>query len=228
MMKEDLPPLELWIQDIQSYLYKVIAGPMEEAGFKFDKYNYSFIRKHGKTTQEFGFLFVNQFPVNYRINFMLQIRHKKVKEVKSAFFQSLKRDDFKLSSLLTIFRDFGEHGKDSRMKDYIIFGNRELFDAGESISKILQYEAIPLCDQLSNLNDLDNFYTIRNGWSVTNFSIDNIISELIIAKLNGKRNFQQLYEQIIDRIERKDSDRRIDTDASVIVERCYQFIVKKY
>jgi len=228
MMKEDLPPLELWIQDIQSYLYKIIAVPMERAGFKFDKYNYVFTRKHGKHAQEFGFLFVNQFPINYRINFMLQVHNKKVKEVKSAFFQSLKRDDFNLSSLVTSLRDFGEHSKDSRLKDYIIFGNKELFAAAESISKILQYEAIPLCNQLSNLNDLDNLYTIRNGWSVTNYSIDNITSELIIARLNNKRNFQQLYELIADRIERKDSERRIDTDAGVIVERCYQFIMKKY
>ncbi|MBS1600538.1 MAG: hypothetical protein JST75_20090 [Bacteroidetes bacterium] len=227
-MKEDLPPLELWIQDIQSYLYKIVNVPLGKAGFKFDKYNYSFERKYKKNTQDFGFLFVNQFPVNYRVNFMLQIRNKKVKEAKTAFFHSLNRDDFKLNSLAILLRDFGEPVSEPGKKDFIIFGNKELFDAAESISKILQYEAIPLCDQLSDLNDLDTFYDTRNGWSVTNYNIDNIISELIIARLNRKRNFQKVYEQIADKLQKKDSIRKIDTDASLIAERCYQFILKKY
>ncbi len=226
-MNEELPPLELWIQDIQSYLYKVIGSPMEKSGFKFDKYDYSFTRKYGKNTKEFRFLFVNQFPVNYRINFMLQVRNKKAKEAKSAFFQSLGRDDFKLSSLIMFLRDFGEPVTDSRMKDFIIYGNKELFDAGDSINEMLHFEAIPLCNQLADLNDLDNFYGSRNGWCVTNYNIDNIVSDLIIARLNRKRNFSELYETMLNRLRNKDSEKRIDTDVLVIFERLYEFIQKK-
>jgi hypothetical protein len=227
-MNENLPSLELWIQDIQSYLYKVIRLPMESAGFKFDRYNYSFARKHGKHTQEFGFLFINQFPVNYRINFVLQIQNKQVKEVKSSFFQSLGRDDFKLNGLISFLRDFGEDTPDEKMKDYIIYSNKDLFIAAEAISMMLQYEAIPLCDQISNLDDLDSFYAAHPGWSVTNFSIDNVISELITARLNRKRDFRELYLRIADQIKNKESNRRIDDDAGKIVQLCYDYIIKRY
>lgn len=226
-MEQHLPPLELWMQDIQSYLYKILYAPLGRAGFKFDKYNYSFTRKYLKNTQEFGFLFINQFPVNYRITFVLEIYNKKVKEAKSAFFHSLKRNDFKLSSLIISMQDFGEPISDGR-KDFMIFGNRELFDAAEFISTILQYEAIPLCNQLFDLESLDSFYEARRGWSVTNYNVDNIVSELFVAKLNHRRNFEELYNEISKRISNKDSDRRIDTDAAAIVDRCYRFILEKY
>ena len=221
-MTEDLPRLELMIQEVQSYLYKIIHAPMEDAGFKFSRYNFSFARKHEKNFQEFGFIFINQSPVNHRINFILQIINKHVKEIKSSFFHRLERKDFMPSSIIILLQDFGEDGSCSSLKDFVVTSYKDLFIAAESISKILQYEAVPLCDLLSTLNDLDSFYTGRGGWSVDNFNLDNIISELIIARLNAKRDLHELYHQIMEDIET--SKKRPDHDAVKIIELCYDYL----
>jgi len=227
-MKEEVPQLELWIQDIQSYVFKVISPTFKKAAFKFDRSDYTFSRKHGKNTQTFGFLFTNQFPIKYRVNFMLEISNKKIREAKSAFFETLKRDDFHLNGLVMFLKNFGESNGDENKKDYTIYGNKELFDAGDAINRILQYEAFPLCDHLTNLAALDSFYASRPGWSVTHYHIDNILSDLITARLNRERNLDEVYIDIADRIQRKDSKRRIDTDAGLLVTLCYEFLKKKY
>src|SRR5215467_786855 len=158
-MENNTQQLELWIQDIQSYLYRIIRGSMDSAGFKFDKYNYSFHRKHGKKVQEFGFIFVNQFPRSYRISFLLQIRNNVIRDLKSSFFDGLERKNFRLSSIVMFMSDFTrEDSSDSILKEYILLNNKDLFTAADRIDELLQKNALPLCDRLSSIEDMDNFF----------------------------------------------------------------------
>jgi hypothetical protein len=228
-MNEHTPQLELWIQDIQSYLYKIIKEPMEQAGFKFDRTNYSFKRKLEKNTQEFGFLFINQFPVNYRINFILQIRNNEVREVKSSFSNHIETNNFKLSSLIMMMRDFyGETNSGTPRKDHIIFTNQDLFAAVEAINRILVDQAIPLCDELKTLDDLESFFANHPCWSVNSLSLDNVISELIIAKLTRRRDFDTLYQQLAEDVNKKIQQGEINSGTGEIFKSCYEFLLKKY
>ncbi len=225
-MSDNSPPLELWLQEIQSYLHKVIYGPLNMAGFDFDKYNYSFTRKHGKHIQEFGFLFVNQFPVNYRINFMLQIRNKSVREIKSSLLNIRDKGSPRLSSLVVLMADFmKEKNMLSNSGDYIIRTNKDLFSASSIVNIILQDQAMPLCDSLETLNDLDLFFSNPPDWYINNRRTDNAISELIVAKLNGRRNYHEVLQQLMSRATAKAENDQ--TDKSVkILESCDRLLQK--
>ena len=63
------PLLELWLQDIQSYIYRVTSGPMGKARFQFSRTEFSYKRKNKKSQDELSIIFLSQFPVKYRIGF---------------------------------------------------------------------------------------------------------------------------------------------------------------
>jgi len=201
---------------------------MEKAGFKFERYNYSFKRKHEKNIQEFGFLFINQFPVNYRLNFVLQIRNHAVREIKSTFSNHTEKNNFKLSSLIMMMSDFTAVNNSRSTKDYIIFTNQDLFAATEAILRILVDQAIPLCDELKTMDDLDSFYEKHPGWSVNSLSLDNIISDLIIGRIGRKRNFDILYQQLAEDMDKKIQHGEINGEAADILRSCYKFLLRKY
>lgn len=202
---------------------------MELADFKFDKYSYSFSRKHGKNTQEIGFLFINQFPINYRVNFLLQIRNQQIREIKSAFLRTnIYGNDFKLSSLMLLMSDFIEENSTQQpSKDYKLFTNTDLFAAAASINIMLQEKVIPLCDKTATVSDIDNFFANRPGWSVEKMVLENIINELIAARINRKRNFDELYESIMRDINLSIENGKLQSDTRTIIESCYRYLKAK-
>ena len=69
--------------------------------------------------------------------------------------------------------------------------------AGDWLAQTLQYELIPLCDQLSTIAHMDDFFESKPEWSLNTHSGGNICTDLIVAKLNRKRDFEQRYEQLM-------------------------------
>jgi len=227
-MNDHTPPLELWIQDVQSYLYKVLRVSMEPAGFKFDKDNYSFHRKFGKNIQEFGFFFINQFPLNYRVSFVLQIRNKTVREMKSSFFDHIQKTNFRLSSMVIFLYDFmREMPYMEPVRDFILYTNNDLFQAGDSIARILRERALPLCDELTSIADIDNYFSHHPCWSVNTLNLDNIVSELIVARLNAKREYEELYLQLASALDKKIDDKLIDPSSREVIQSCYSYFKRK-
>ncbi|PWT71573.1 MAG: hypothetical protein C5B59_17745 [Bacteroidetes bacterium] len=225
-MNQDHSRLELWIHDIQSYLDKVIGGTMEQAGFSFDKLNYSYKRKLGRNLQTFGFLFINQYPTNHRISFVMQIRNSDVRDLKSSFFKhQLHKDpqqpkDSQLTSLNLFLGDFMQNGlSQSSINDYSIINNNDLFEAVEHILDILAEKAIPLCDNLTNVAELDEFYESYPGCSVNSINPDNMMSDLAICKMVGRRNINHLFANMIESVDEKiRNEQMVDMSARTINE----------
>ncbi len=44
------------------------------------------------------------------------------------------------------------------VKDYSIYNHRDLFMVGDWLAQTLQYELVPLCDQLSTIEHMDQFF----------------------------------------------------------------------
>ena len=59
---------------------------------------------------------------------------------------------------------------------------------GDWLAQTLQYELVPLCDQLSTIAHMDSFFEAKPEWSLNTHSGGNICTDLIVAKLNRKRD----------------------------------------
>jgi hypothetical protein len=230
-MNEDLSHLELWMPDIKRYIRKNPGTMLEAEGFVYNKPDFSFKRKHKKTFEELSFLFVNQFPISYRINFLLQIWNHDVKTIKEAYPHQSDIENYKLRSLVFFMRDFiseAEYAEtfQSAGYDFLVLTNKDLFRAADAIAGILQEQTIPLCNQLSKLDGLDRFFEDRPGWSVNSLNINNITTDLIVAKLNRKRDFREVVRQISIDIDRKIADKEMDKEAKLSVEKFCNYLSK--
>lgn len=217
--------LELWLKDVQSYLYKTTRPLMEHARFSFHREDYSYRRKNKKSADELSFIFLNCYPVNYRVSFILEIRHPEVHQVKESFMKEILQKESHLCSIILNLKDFPSgDGQQERMKDYSITNQRDLFMAGDWLSQILQYELIPLCDQLSSIAHMDDFFGSKPEWSLNTHSGGNICTDLIVAKLNRKRDFEQRYMQLMEGLHRSIQQQLISPESRQLLSLCYDAI----
>jgi hypothetical protein len=230
-MNQQLQPLELWLPDIKKYIVELLSSPLKAAKFEFNKVDYSFRRPHGKHFEEFSFLFVNQFPVNYRLGFLLQIWNHEVKTIKTNYpFQS-KTENYKLRSLVLFMSNFvaeaapAESG--NAVNDYVLVTNKDLFIAGDHLLMLLQDHALPLAEQLSDINGLDAFFADRPGWSVSSLNHNNMSTELIAAKLNGQRNYHELFQEMNEAIEHKIAGKEMLPDTKIFLHDFYDYLKGK-
>ncbi|HTQ28453.1 MAG TPA: hypothetical protein VMI35_10005 [Puia sp.] len=230
-MNEELSPLELWMPEIKKYIRQTPGLLLESQGFVYNRPDFSFKRKHKKNAEEFCFVFVNQFPISYRLNFLLQIWNHDVKTVKEAYPYKSSIENYKLRSLVFFMRDFmTESDYDPEFQDagynFLVLNNRDLFNAADTITRILQEQALPLCNQLSELGGLDRFFEDRPGWSVNSLNINNIITELIAARLNRKRNFPEVCQQTLAYIDKKIEACEMEKDTKTAAEQFCKFLHK--
>jgi hypothetical protein len=219
--------LELWLKDVQSYLYKMTRPLMEHARFSFHREDYSYRRKNKKSADELSFIFLNCYPVNYRVSFILEIRHPEVRQVKESFMKEILQKESHLCSIILNLKDFPSgDGQQERVKDYSITNQRDLFMAGDWLSQILQYELIPLCDQLSSITHMDNFFASRPEWSLNTHSGGNICTDLIVAKLNRKRDFEERYVQLMEGLHQRIQQQLISPESRQLLSLCYDAIKK--
>ena len=81
--------LELWLEDVQSYIYKVTSSPMKHAHFQFSRSRFTYTRKNKKSIDELSIIFLSQFPINYRLGFQLEIWHPQIKQAKESYMNEI-------------------------------------------------------------------------------------------------------------------------------------------
>jgi hypothetical protein len=227
-MNDALQPLELWLPDIKKYILEVIIQPLKSARYDFNKTDFSFKRTHGKNFEEFSFLFANQFPVNYRLGFLLQTWNHDIKIIKAAYPRQSNLDNYKLRSLVLFMSHFlskpASEEPNFPVNDFVLVTNKDLFFAADSIILLLQEQALPLADQLSELDGLDSFFSDRPNWSVDSLNLNNMTTELTAAKLNGKTDYHQRFQKMIAATEQKILDQQMATESKAIMEDFYFYL----
>jgi hypothetical protein len=230
---------ELLMSDIKTYLHETVGKKIESTGYKFKKSNFSFKKTHGKDSEFFYFLFYDYTPLNYKVQFLLEIWNNDIEALKTSlpYIQNIENFNFRSISIpmgefidrsnirlqiqkyekgLSYDKNKGDFIVDeSNSKDkpltwaqisgynYEFSTNKELFQVAEEITKLLQEKVIPLANQLSTVEGIDLFFTTCPGWSVNSLSLNNFATELVAAKLNGKRDSDEVFNSIIKEIDKK-------------------------
>jgi hypothetical protein len=221
------PSLELWLRDVQSYLYKLTSGPMKHANFHFNRTEFSYTRKNKKSHAELSIIFLTQFPVRYRVGFQLEIWHPQIKHVKESFMSEILHKESNLCSIILFMKDFPSNDpQHETVTDYSIYNHRDLFMVADWLAQTLQYELVPLCDQLSTIAHMDSFFEAKPGWSLNTNSGGNICTDLIVAMLNGRRDVHQRFQQLMDGLQQKIENRQINPECRELLSLCYETIVK--
>ena len=217
------PGLELWLHDVQSYIYKLTSGPMKEANFHFSRSGFSYKRKNKKSQDDLSIIFLSQFPVKYRIGLQLEIWHPKIKRAKESFMREILMKESNLCSIILYMKDFSSQDpQQGIVKDYTIYNHKDLFIIGDWLAQTLQYELVPLCDQLSSLALMDSFFEAKPEWSLNTHSGGNICTDLIVAKLNRKRDFRERYRQLLHGLDHKIENRQINPECRELLSLCYE------
>lgn len=216
------PTLELWLRDIQTYIYKVSGSLMKNARFEFSKSSYSYKRKNKTSQDELSIVFISHFPISYRVDFQLEIWHPVIRDVKESFMSEILNKESNLCSIILYKKDFpGIVPDPDGIKDHSIYNHRDLFMVGDWLAQTLQYELIPLCDQMSSLAHMDHFFGAHPDWSLNTRSGGNICTDLIVAKLNRKRDLHQRYQQLTEGLRQKIDIRQMDPESRQLLTLCY-------
>lgn len=214
--------LELWLQEVQSYIYKVTSEPMKRSNFQFLRSNFSYKRKNKYSQDELSIIFLSQFPVNYRIGFQLEIWHPQIKQVKETFMGDILNKQSYLCSIILFMKDFSSNDPEQKIvKDYPVYNSRDLFLVGDWLAQTLQFELIPLCNQLSTIPHMDSFFEAKPDWSLNTHSGGNLCTDLIVAKLNRKRNIHLRYQQLTDGLQLKIENRQMSPESRQLLSLCY-------
>ena len=227
IQKQETPPLEIWLPDIQSYLSRTVRHTLQNTHLHFNRSNFTFRRNERKHSAEIGFVFVSQFPVNYRISFFLQVWHPKILRIKQEYMKSILQKDTGICSLSVQMKDFtrAESG-DHAAKDITIYSQKELFFACEEIDRLLTGSVLPLLDKVSSISAMDEYFTIHPNWSVNTHSGGNTCTDLITAYLIRHRDFRQVYHQLKEQIRRKIEERKMTSESIELLDLCYGSLQK--
>jgi len=219
------PSLELWLQDVQSYLFKVMNAPMKQAGFEFRKSSFSFQRKNKKNQDIVSIIFLSQFPVSYRIGFQLEIWNPQIKEIKKSFMSEIIHKDSDLCSIILFTKDFTSKDPETKtMKDFLIYNYRDLFITGDWLVQTMQDELIPICDTLDSIETMDHFFESNPNWSLDSHSGGNICTDLIVSKLNFQRDVHARFQQLMQGLQQKIENRMISPESRQLLTLCYDTI----
>lgn len=198
-------PTELRMPVIRTCLHDTVGRLIEAEGYKFKKSDHSYKRKHGKSYEEIKFLFYNYHPLNYRFDFLVYVFNETIENIKLSLppqdhFQSFNR--YSLFIPIDYFthrlksKSLGEMGH-----DYMVVTLDDLMDVANAISKTFKEEVLPLLGKLITVEDIDNFCGQKGvNWAVEGDSLNHICTDLISAKLNGKRDYHQVFEDIVQAI----------------------------
>ena len=102
--------------------------------------------------------------------------------------------------------------------------SKDLFEASEEMKRLLEEQILPLSNRLSTIDGIDAFFAGRPGWSVKSLSPNNSASELIAAKLNNKRNYRDVFEQILGEIDKRIASAGMSHEIRKIVEELYKYL----
>lgn len=217
--------LELWLEDVQSYVYKITNPPMKNAGFQFSRSRYNYTRKNKKSQDELSIIFLSQFPINYRIGFQLEIWHPQIRQIKGSFMNEILNKESNLCSIILYMKDFPSNNPEQEIvKDYSVYNYRDLFMVSDWLAQTLQYDLVPLCDQMSTIPHMDSFFEAKPEWSLNTRSGGNICTDLIVAALNRKRNLHDRYQQLMLGLQQRIDYRQINPESRQLLTLCYDAI----
>ena len=217
--------LELWLEEIQSYIYKVTYPPMKHAHFQFSRSRFNYTRKNKKSQDELSIIFLSQFPINYRVGFQLEIWHPQIRQIKESFMNEILNKESNLCSVILYMKDFPSNDPQQEIvKDYSIYNSRDLFMVGDWLAQTMQYELVPLCDQLSTIPHMDSFFEAKPEWSLNTRSGGNVCTDLIVAGLNRRRNLHTRYQQLMQGIQQKIDNRQMNPESRQLLTLCYEAI----
>jgi hypothetical protein len=220
-----LPSLELSLHEVQSYIYKVTSGTMKHSGFQFFRTDYSFRRKNKKSQDELSIIFLSQFPVNYRLGFQLEIWHPEIRQIKEIYMQEILEKESNLCSIILYLKDFPSiDPMQEVVKDYSVFNYRDLFMVGDWLAQTMQYDLVPLCNQLSTIQHMDNFFEAKPNWSLDTHTGGNLCTDLIVAKLNRKRDIHKRFQQLMQGLQQKIENRQMSPESRQLLSLCYETI----
>lgn len=220
-------PLEIWLHDVQSYIYKRTYPAMTHAGFNFHRTSFSYKRKNKKSTNELSFIFLSKVPVNYRVSFILEIAHPPIRHIKHSFMEDILQKESNLCSVVLNLKDFPLHDPQTeRVKDYSVYNYRDLFIAGDLLSDLLMYELVPLCGQMSSVGNMDAFFENNPEWSLNTNSGGNICTDLIVSKLNRRRDFELRYRQLREGIQQRIGQHVMSPESRQLLSLCYDALKK--
>jgi hypothetical protein len=214
--------LEIWLHDVQAYIYRLTSGLMKDANFHFDRYQFCYTRKNKKSQDELSIIFLSQFPVRFRVGFQLEIWHPSVKQVKESFMHEILARESNLCSIILYMKDFPSDDPQVKIiKDYSVYDYKDLFALGDWLVRMLQYELIPLCDQLGTIEQMDYFFEEHPAWSLDTQSGGNICTDLIVAKLNRRRDYHQRYDQLLKGLQHRIHNQQINPESRELLSLCY-------
>lgn len=218
--------LELWLHEVQSYIYKVTSDIMKHAGFQFHRSDYSFKRKNRKSQDELSIIFLSQFPINYRIGFQLEIWHPEVRQIKETYMSDILNKESNLCSIILYIKDFPSNDPMQEIvKDYSVYNYKDLFMVGDWMAQTMQYDLVPLCNQMSSIQHMDSFFEAKPDWSLNTHTGSNLCTDLIVAKLNKKRDVHQRYQQLMLGLQQKIEDRKMSSESRQLLSLCYESII---
>ncbi len=198
---------------------------MKEAGFEFRKSSFSFHRKNKKNQDTLSIIFLSQFPVSYRVGFQLEIWNPQIREIKKSFMGDIVHKDSDLCSIILFTKDFASGDPDTKSaKGFLIYNHRDLFITGDWLLQTLQNELIPICDSMNSIKNMDHFFESNPDWSLNSQSGGNICTDLIVSKLNQKRDVQIRYLQLMQGLQQKIENRLINPESRQLLTLCYDKI----
>jgi hypothetical protein len=220
--------LELWLEDVQSYIYKVTAGPAHETcAFPIQLLTVHLFQKNKKGFEELSINLLKKFQDNYRKGFQLEIWHPQIRQIKESFMHEILNREPNLCSIILATKDFPSPEPDRQsVKDFPVRDYRDLFMVGDSLVQTLQYELVPLCDRLSSIEHMDSFFEAKPEWSLNTRSGGNICTDLIVAGLNRRRDLHIRYEQLMQGIQQRIDNQQIHPDSKQLLILCYDAIRK--
>lgn len=196
---------------------------MKHARFEFNRSSFTFKRKNKKSQDELSIIFLSQFPVNYRVGFQLEIWHPQIKEAKESFMSEILNKESNLCSIILYMKDFPSNDPEQQVvKDYSIYNHRDLFMVGDWLAQTLQYELVPLCDQMSSIPHMDSFFESKPDWSLNTRSGGNVCTDLIVCKLNRRRDVHQRYQQLMQGLQIKIENRLMNPESRQLLTLCYE------
>lgn len=200
---------------------------MKHAHFQFSRSRFTYTRKNKKSIDELSIIFLSQFPINYRLGFQLEIWHPQIKQAKESYMNEIINKESNLCSIILYMKDFPSNDPQQEIvKDYSVYNHRDLFMVGDWLAQTLQYELVPRCDQLSTISYMDSFFETKPDWSLNTRTGGNICTDLIVAKLNKKRDVHQRYQQLMQGLQQKIDIRQMSPESRQLLTLCYDSLNK--
>jgi hypothetical protein len=86
-------------------------------------------------------------------------------------------------------------------RDYQVVTLDDLMNTANAVCKTFKEEVLPLLETLTTIDGIDDFFNEKGvNWAVESNFMNNVCTDLISAKLNGKRNYHKVFEEIIQAI----------------------------